>query len=75
MKGPVEEGLSVVVAQPLDVETAQRLRWQAEHERERGSATCRAVVAVVRMTSIFFTGGRGGDGFEDHGPEVVRGLI
>lgn len=54
MKGPVEEGLSVVVAQPLDVETTQRLRWQAEHERERGSATCRAVVAVVRKTDFFF---------------------
>lgn len=47
MRGPKEDGLVVVIAQPLDVETAQRLRWQAEHERERGSATCRAVVAVV----------------------------
>ncbi len=38
----------VVIAQPLSVETARRLRSQAEQERARGSANCLAVIAVVR---------------------------
>lgn len=48
MNGPGKEGLAVVIAQPLDLETAQRLRWQADQERVRGASTCRAVVALVR---------------------------
>lgn len=48
MRGPNDEGLVVVVAQPLDLEMIQRLRWQAEDERSKGAAACQAVVTVVR---------------------------
>lgn len=47
MKSPKDEGIAVVIAQTLDLETAQRLRWQAEQEREKGAAACRAVIALV----------------------------
>lgn len=49
MRGPADEGLAIVIAQPLDVEMVQKLRWQAEDERAKGAATCQAVITVVRQ--------------------------
>lgn len=49
MLGPRGVDLAIVVAQPLSLDTARRLQSQAEQERARGSATCRAVVGVVSV--------------------------
>ncbi|CAN0362164.1 unnamed protein product, partial [Laminaria digitata] len=43
-----KNGLAIIVAQPVSIDTAKKLLSQAEQERARGADTCQAVVKVAK---------------------------